>query len=199
MRCLRPLPKTPEAKVSRGSQVVHSSEITSSTFGCFRRFSASSAPSHPRPAKGSASSDNSNRPSLSLLPQGLPALICRPYPSNPLLLTSLTVLVFSTSRGFPALRPQTPPEIMLDSKFRLFPEIPLAHSSPLAELRLLPPPLRKGPTHRDSFGFFRLFFGSFRLGEQKREGGRRRGGSREGIRGRGGVPAPDSWLSGWGE
>lgn len=39
----------------------------------------------------------------------------------------------------------------------------MAHSSPLAELRLLPPPLRKGPTHRDSFGFFRLFFGSFRL------------------------------------
>ncbi|XP_050627817.1 uncharacterized protein LOC126943261 isoform X1 [Macaca thibetana thibetana] len=33
----------------------------------------------------------------------------------------------------------------------------------------------------DSFGFFRGCFGSFRLRERKREGGRRRGGSGEGI------------------
>lgn len=91
-----------------------------------------------------------------------------------------------------------PPEIKLDSKLRLFPEIPLVHSFSLAEPRLPPPPLREGLTFGDSFGFFRRCFGSFRRREPKREGEPRRGGSREGIRGRGGVPDP-TWLSGRGE
>lgn len=84
------------------------------------------------------------------------------------------------------VRPRAAQGIKLDSKLRLFPEIPLAHSSPLAELRLFPPPLRE----KDGFGFFRRCFGSFRRRKPKREGGRRRGGSREGIRGPGGVPDP---------
>lgn len=63
-------------------------------------------PRHPAthpPAKGSASSDKSKRPSLWLPPQGLPVLFCPSYPNNPLFPTSLTVRVFGTSRRFPAL------------------------------------------------------------------------------------------------
>lgn len=51
----------------------------------------------------------------------------------------------------------------------------------------------------DSFGFFRRRFGSFRLREEKREGGQKRGWSGEGIQKKGGVPALCTWLSGWGE
>lgn len=68
-----------------------------------------------------------------------------------------------------------------------------------AELRLLPAPLREGLTTEDSFDFFRQCFGSFRLREPKKEGGRRRGGSEKGIRKREGVPALGTWLSAWGE
>ena len=53
---------------------------------------------------------------------------------------------------------------------------------------------RPSPLTGDSFGFFRQDFGSFRLQEPKREGGRRRGGSGERKWGRvaSQLSAPDS-------
>lgn len=106
------------------------SETSSSTFGCFRRPSPSTEPSGNR-AKGSASSDTSNGPSLAA-PQGFPTLLRWPCPKNPLLPTSLTVPGFKHFPKVSGARPRNQPEIKLDPKLRLFPEIPLAQSFPLA-------------------------------------------------------------------
>lgn len=80
--------------------------------------------------------------------RGFPALIRRRYPSNPPLLPSLTVLVFGTSRRFPALalRPR--------QRLRSIPSF-----GSFRRFRWLTPP------HRHSFGSFRHRFGKAPLTE----------------------------------
>lgn len=98
-------------------------------------------PAPPTPAKGSNSSDNSNRPSL--------AAPARAPSSTPPALSKQSATSDRPNRPgtqhfpkVPGVHPRAAPGIKRDSKLRLFPEIPLAHSSPLVELRLFPPPPR---------------------------------------------------------
>lgn len=172
----------------KSPQIVNSSEISSSTFGCFRRFSPSSEPSHPLPAKGSASSDNSNRPSLAAS-----AGAFRFYPR-----TLSEKPTTSNNPNRPSLRHFTQ---VSSARQRL---CSILNFGSFPRFRLLTPP------HWHNFGSFRQRFGKPHSRRQlrlfpsvlrllpasgpKREGGRRRGGSGEGIRGRGGVPAPDLAL-----
>nr|XP_035952681.1 uncharacterized protein LOC118538672 [Halichoerus grypus] len=138
-RRLRLLPKTPEARISPASQAI----VT------FRKLALQRSgvsvgprvPLRPAPPKGSASSDNSNRPSLWLLPQILPALRRRPYPSNRLLPIILTVPDFCAFRRFPALALGTTQRIKPDAKLRLFPDSALT------------------PPQPENFGSFRHRFG----------------------------------------
>lgn len=108
-------------RVPLGSQVV----VT------FRKSAQSSVvsvgprlPLHPathRPAKDSASSDKSKRPSLWLPPQGLPVLLC------PSFLSEQSAIPYKSNRPglrhFPKVfgaRPRAPPQIMLDASFGSF-------------------------------------------------------------------------------
>lgn len=118
-------------------------------------------PNHPLPAKVSAASDNSNRPSLWLLPQGLPALR-RPSVSNPLLLADLTVLVFGTYRRFSDARTQRFQVSALSGDFARLLLSPGRTSAPSAtasvrphsrrQIRLFPSVLRLLPTSRTKKG-----------------------------------------------